>query len=566
MKFLGSVLTTLQQDASDRQNLRIVFVYIGFLVALVLLYSVAFHYLMALEGRDHSWLTGVYWTLVVMSTLGFGDITFTSDLGRAFSIVVLLTGMVSLLILLPFVFIEFFYVPFLKAQARARAPRRISERINGHVILTNDDPVARSLITMLRDHGYPYVLLASSPEAAMEMAGLGMQTLVGATDDPETYRNAGIARAALVVATGTDIANTNAAFTVRDLNPTVRIVTMARETESEDILTLAGSSMVLKLGEMLGNALARRIISGDARAHIIGEFGDLTIAEAAVAGTPLVGKTLAECRLEKLAGIRVVGTWQRGTFTVADPQTRISDATVLVLAGSAQQVEKYNAVFCIYHVAQGEVLILGAGRVGRATANALALRGVECCLVDHQAHRLIGAQRFVTGNATDRSVLDRAGINTTPAVVVTTHDDDVNTFLTIYVRRLRPAIEVISRATQAHNVATMHRAGADFVMSYASLGATTIFNYLQRSDVLILAEGLNVSRVPLPAALVGKTLAAEQPLRDTGCHLVAVGTGNTMDLAPDPQRPLNADMSLVIVGSIDDERRFLSRYARVRAF
>src|SRR5690606_39416693 len=41
------------------------------LVILVGLYSVLFHWIMATEGRDHSWATGVYWTLTVMSTLGF---------------------------------------------------------------------------------------------------------------------------------------------------------------------------------------------------------------------------------------------------------------------------------------------------------------------------------------------------------------------------------------------------------------------------------------------------------------------------------------------------------------
>ena len=34
-----------------------------------------------MEGREFSWWTSVYWTLVTMSTLGFGDIVFTSDLG-----------------------------------------------------------------------------------------------------------------------------------------------------------------------------------------------------------------------------------------------------------------------------------------------------------------------------------------------------------------------------------------------------------------------------------------------------------------------------------------------------
>ena len=35
------------------------------LLAMVSVYSVLFHYLMAWEGRQYSWITGVYWTLTV---------------------------------------------------------------------------------------------------------------------------------------------------------------------------------------------------------------------------------------------------------------------------------------------------------------------------------------------------------------------------------------------------------------------------------------------------------------------------------------------------------------------
>jgi voltage-gated potassium channel len=562
MKYLGSFLTTTRQNAGNRQDLRMILMYLGFLAALITVYSVVFHVLMALEGQSHSWLTGVYWTLTVMSTLGFGDITFHSDLGRAFSILVLLSGIVALLVVLPFVFIEFFYEPFLKAQSRARAPRRLSDRVTGHVIITSRDPVTMSLIEMLRDYGYPYVLLVDNAETALELGGSGINVLVGPPDDPETYRNARLGHAALVVASDADISNTNVAFTVRELNPTVRIVTTARDRQAEEILTLAGSTRVIKLGEMLGTALARRIIAGDARAHVIGEFGDLYIAEAAAAGTPLIGKTLAECHLEETIGIGVIGTWERGEFSIASPATTINDATMLVLAGTLEQVQRYDAMFCIYHVAQGRAVILGAGRVGRATAATLTERGVECCLVDTSADRLAGAQHSVLGNATDRNVLERAGIDNAHAVVITTHDDEINTFLTIYARRLRPNIEIISRATLERNVSTMHRAGADFVMSYASLGASAIFNYLERGDVLILAEGLNVSRVNVPKVLIGKTLSKRQLLDETGCHLVAVGCGSHMDMNPDFDAPLSEDATLVIVGSLENEKRFLGKYSR----
>ncbi len=98
------------------------------------------------EHEQHSWVTGLYWTLVVMTTLGFGDITFTSDIGRIFSIVVLLSGVVFLLVMLPFLFIRLFYAPWLEARVRLRAPREVPAGMRGHVIIAEYDAIAAGLI------------------------------------------------------------------------------------------------------------------------------------------------------------------------------------------------------------------------------------------------------------------------------------------------------------------------------------------------------------------------------------------------------------------------------------
>jgi hypothetical protein len=116
---------------------------------MVFVFAVIFHGLMEMEGQKHSCATGGYWVMVVMSTLGFGDITFQSDVGRLFSVVVPLSGSVFMLILLPFMFIQFFYVPWLDVQAAARAPRELPLKTSGHVILTGLSPVERSLVRML---------------------------------------------------------------------------------------------------------------------------------------------------------------------------------------------------------------------------------------------------------------------------------------------------------------------------------------------------------------------------------------------------------------------------------
>ena len=63
--------------------------------------------------------------------------------------IVLLSGMVFMLILLPFTFIEFFYSPWMKAQNAARVPRELPEDTRGHVVLTHMDPVSAALIQKL---------------------------------------------------------------------------------------------------------------------------------------------------------------------------------------------------------------------------------------------------------------------------------------------------------------------------------------------------------------------------------------------------------------------------------
>ena len=103
----------------------------------------------------------------------------------------------------------------------------------------------------------------------------------------------------------------------------------------------------------------------------------------------------------------------------------------------------------------------------------------------------------VLGSAADFATLEKAGICDTPAVVITTHDDDTNVYLTLYCRKLRPDVQIISRATLERNVSTLHRAGADFVLSYASMGATMIFNVLRRTDILVIAGSARAeSEVP----------------------------------------------------------------------
>jgi voltage-gated potassium channel len=427
-------------------------------------------------------------------------------------------------------------------------------------VLTYYDPVTAALINKLTHYHYPYVLLVPDSAEAARLQDLGLNVLVGDLDNPDTYRRARVDKADLVATTVNDVVNTSVAFTVRELSKDVPVIATANDVASVDILELAGASYVLQLGDMLGKSLARRIIAGDAMSHVIGQFDQLLIAEATPAGTPLLGKSLRESRLRELAGISVVGVWDRGHFETAKAETRIGSHTVLVLAGSQSQLDSYDRLFSSYKASEAPVVILGGGRVGRATGRALAERGLDYRIVEQMPERIRNTDKYVLGNAAELEVLKKAGIMDAPAVVITTHHDETNAYLTVYCRRLRPDSQIIGRATRERNVSTLHRAGADFVMSYASMGANIIFNLLKRSDFLMVAEGLGLFRMKVPSALVGKTIAQTSIPEETGCSLVAIHFDTTMEINPDPARSLRADTEIILIGSAEGENRFLERY------
>jgi voltage-gated potassium channel len=562
MKAVAAQVTTLLQTTTSRRNLKALAGYLVFLAGVITLYSVVFHFLMAREGQEHSWVTGFYWTLTVMSTLGFGDITFETDVGRAFSILVLVSGLLFLLVVLPFAFIQFFISPWLEARSALRTPRGVPKGTRGHVIITHYDPIATSLTQRLAYHGRPYWVLEPDVKTAMDLHDAGVRVVVGDRDKMETYQAVSAATAALVVATGDDFVNTNTAFTVHEAAPEVPIVSIVRAAESIDILELAGSTHVLHVPEMLGLALARRTLGGDTRASVIGRFGELVIAEAPVTGTPMIGKRLFDSRIREATGLTVVGLWERGRFEVPTPETVITASTALVLAGSEDQLQRFSEIMVIYDDPDAQVVILGGGRVGRSVAAALAEREVPYRIVERNPAMVRDDDHYVAGDAADLAVLERAGIRRAIAVVVTTNDDPTNIYLTIYARRLRPDVQIVSRATLERNVPTLHRAGADFVMSYASMGANAVYNVLERGDVVMLAEGLDVFRHPVPAQLVGRPLARSGIREATACSVVAIEEGGETRINPPADEPLPAGAELILIGTTEAEREFVKRYGR----
>ena len=223
MKFIPSQLAYLTTDREARANLRALARYLAFprRAGHALRRPVPRHQA-DVEHEQHSWITGFYWTLVVMTTLGFGDITFTSDIGRAVQHCRAALGRR--------VSAGDAAVPVhpavLRAVARGAGPAaRAAGGAGGHAAATSSSPsttpIAAGLVERLRGRAASRTS-SSSPtrprRPVVRRRHLGRWP--ARTTTALTYERRGRARRArMVLANCEDTTNTNITLTVREVAP-----------------------------------------------------------------------------------------------------------------------------------------------------------------------------------------------------------------------------------------------------------------------------------------------------------------------------------------------------------
>ena len=565
MKFVGSQLAYYLEDVDFKRNARTLLKYLAVLVVVIVIYSILFHVIMVnIEGQDHSWITGFYWTLTVMSTLGFGDITFQSDIGRLFSMLVLLSGIFMLLIVLPFAFIRYFYVPFLESRSKVKVPRSVPAGTKDHVIMCSRDAIARDLSGRLKQENIPYYIIESDPAIALKRFNENIPVIQGELDSEETYSAINIKDAKLILINKHDTLNTKIILTVRHVAPKIPIVAIATEDESVDVLELSGADHVLPVKRWLGEQLANRINAQHARSHPIGQYEDLLIAELPAYNTPLVGKSIRETKFRQRFGVSVVAIWKRGRLKPVRGGEKLTDDSVLVLIGSEDQLHGIDELFHDYDVNNNPVLVIGGGRVGLAAAESLNKKGILVNLIDKSPEICEQVKPFCEnvfiGEASDYNLLNKAGIQKAPSVLLSTNDDTMNIYLTSYCRQLNKDLRIVSRISDARNIDIIHRAGADFVLGYATLGSEAVLSICKGQELTVLGEGVTLFITTVPKKLEGKTLAESGIGAKTGLSVIAVNENDQVNTRLTGLTVLPKDAEIVMLGNAEMRHQFTEEY------
>lgn len=164
------------------------------------------------------------------------------------------------------------------------------------------------------------------------------------------------------------------------------------------------------------------------------------------------------------------------------------------------------------------VVVVGYGTKGRSAVDTLVNNGLEresVVVVDPSPEAMADAHAdqlaVVTGDATRREVLRRAGVATADQVIVTTDRDDTNVLATLTVRQLNPDAFIVAAVREQENAPLMRQSGADSVIISADavgrlLGLSTLSPTLGTvmEDLLTYGDGLEVAERDLLVTEVGR--------------------------------------------------------------
>ena len=164
------------------------------------------------------------------------------------------------------------------------------------------------------------------------------------------------------------------------------------------------------------------------------------------------------------------------------------------------------------------VVVIGYGTKGRSAVETLLSNGQdkESIVVVDPSNVALGDAHadglaVVTGDATRREVLGRAGVSRARQVIITTDRDDSTVLATLNVRQLNPNAHIVAAVREHNNVPLVRQSGANSVVTSSEavgrlLGLSSLSPTLGSvmEDLLTYGEGLEVAERDLLVPEVGK--------------------------------------------------------------
>ncbi|HEU4932873.1 MAG TPA: potassium channel protein [Pyrinomonadaceae bacterium] len=304
--------------------------------------TVAFH---LLEGW--SILDSLYVTVQTLTTVGFGDLTPRTVVGRVFATVFMMVGVGVVLYALTSTVQSIVHSELF---ARYGHSRKMS-KLRDHFIICGAGRVGLHLVRSLRAVEGTFLVIESDQKKAEALMDAGVAVLLRDATLEESLIEAGVEYArGLATCLPDDADNVYVVLTARDLNPGIHIVARAAAEQAESKLIRAGANRVVAPTIIGGHRMAMALTK-----PAVGDFLDSITANHLELGfeqlevdpvSTLVGRKLSETVIRSELNIVVVSIRRIDGEIIFNPsgETKIESGDMLIAIGNAESLTRLTAL------------------------------------------------------------------------------------------------------------------------------------------------------------------------------------------------------------------------------
>ncbi len=298
-----------------------------------------------IESPDYSFLDALYMTVITITTLGIREVGELSAGGQIWTMLVVLSGVVSggvVLSLLGQVVVE--------GQIRRLLGRRQLEtkikNLSGHIILCGYGRMGSLVAQELRGSGRKLVIVDIAPTSTAAAESEDLLYVLGDAQEEVVLEAAGIDKAHELISTlPSDAGNVMVTLTARSMQPDLRIITRARSAAAQNKLTKAGATRVV-CPHVIGATHMANVIMRPAVVDFVdfaGKGVDIEMDQIELSATSeLIGKTLQELELPRRVGVHLAAIQRTDGEMVYNPTSElmVEQGDTLIVIGRKGAVEE----------------------------------------------------------------------------------------------------------------------------------------------------------------------------------------------------------------------------------
>jgi voltage-gated potassium channel len=301
--------------------------------------------------EDWNFLDSLYMSVIVLTTVGFGEVHPLGIAGERFTIMYVIAGVGMAAFILSSMTAVITSGSIRDFMRGRRMDNQISG-LKGHYVICGFGGVGAELVRSFSESHHQFVIIEQDPVRCEEARESGLLVLEGDATHEDVLLHSGVQQAQGLLSTlDSDADNLYVVLTVRGMNPNIHIITKGIEPHAEKKLLQAGADKVVSPSLIGGRRMATMVLQ-----PAVTDFLDTFVSSSETkfrmvqfeipADAPCVDRKLHDTDLRARSnGILIMSVKKptTGELIVPTAETLLEAGDELVVLGTEEQISSMRS-------------------------------------------------------------------------------------------------------------------------------------------------------------------------------------------------------------------------------